>query len=490
MLLRSIIVAIALSSQVLAQVTVGTYSPRNKPDDFVFRVNGKDKPVKFLFQNDSEYELLSLDSAFRQGKSLVYNQVDRKNRFTVSLETENALSLYFIHVKTGRFGVLTVSDSSFKWSNLFDEQEKEHFLKAIPYKNKICVLSVNETNNNLIVRTYQHAQLASQDTFRVEYEPFFSALKANLNMLNQEPFSDIGVTYIDYEVEQDLSDIYTDRKLYVRDDKLVMTFDEHNTSHLLFFDLTKRKSYYKKFEFKLDVQMAAQNHRGNSFLFKDHFFRITSNGHQINLAIVDFRNFKLVRNLNAYDDQPIEIKNGPLLSEQSTNGSVPVVEPIKNTEKFFKKIRGVDLGVTVRELDESKLEVMLGSHYMEVYVTPAMNPTLGLGMGAAMGMGMGVGIGSAGMYDPFYYPYGMSQRSHNVSIEKAYFHSIISDQEFEHLQDPLQSSYLDKKKLFWNKAFKSSNVPDIDVEYAWKGQMHYGYWDRKLGKFVLLQFDK
>jgi len=398
-----------------------------------------------------------------------------------------------INVKSGDYTVLTTfPDSTVRKKKLFQEKDKEHFLKAVTLKDRVCALSVDQGNNNLYVRTYWHGTLVSMDTFKVEYPNFFAALQAEVNSLNQEPFSDIGITYINEELEQDLSSLYTDRKLYVKDDKLVFTFDEANTSHLIFIDLTKRKSYYKKFSFKLELETSALGHKGNSYLFGDYFFRITCDGHQLNLAVVDFRNFKLIRNHNVYDNKPIDIKNGPIISEESTNGSVPSVEIIKTTDKYFKKMRGSDLGVTARELSDGNYELMIGSHHTEVRTSPVMGPSVGMGMGMGIGMGMG-GFGmSTGGYgmgtDPFYYPYGMGSRNYSVTIEKTYFHSLLTDKEFAHLGLPLENSFHDKKKLFWDKNFRSGRVPEIGTDFRWRGKLYYSYWDKKLARFNIVQF--
>ncbi len=476
------------------QSVVGNFSMRNKPNDFAYKISRSGKPVRILFQNDEEYEIMSIDSSFTFSKSLTYKQLDKNNRFIGSLETDSALSLYFIQLKTGRFSALSISkaDTQMVWNTLFNGNSKEHFLKAIVAKDQMQILSVDETTQNLIVKTYKHAEKISENIFKIEFPDFMNSLKANLNMLNQEPFSDIGITYIDYEIEQDISDIYTDRKMYVRDDKLVLVFDQQNTSHLLIVDLTKKKSYYKKFSFKLELETSENANAGNSFLYKEYFFRITSNGHQINLAVIDFRNFKLIRNHNIFDNQPIEIKNGPILFEESTNGSVPSIKPISTTQKFFKLVRGADLGVTARQNPNNTLELTIGSHLSEVYTSPAIGSGLSMGLGSfGLGMGgVGMSVGVGGSMDPFYYPYGMGSRSYSVSIEKAYFHTVLTDKEFAHVPMPLQNSYLDRKKTFLVRNFKASKVPDIEVEYQWNDKIHYGYWDRKTNKFIVLAFDK
>jgi hypothetical protein len=479
-----------------AQSTVGVFSPQYRPDGHVFKVSAPGKPVKLFFQNDDQYEFLFVDTTFTQGYDVAYNRVDKKNRFVTSFETDSLLSMYFVHQKTGEFAVLSYSfiDSSFTWKFLFQEQNDEHFLKAVTVKDRVCVLSVDSKTDELIVRSYSHSKLVSNDLYKLEFPGFYEHLKADVNNMNQEPFSDIGITLVDSEIEQDLATIYTDRKLYVRDDKLVMTFDKYNDSHLIFIDLSKKKSYYKKFSFKLEQEAPPQSHVGNSFLYKDYFFRLTTNGRQLNLAIVDFRNFRLVRNHNVYDNQPIELKNGPLISEEIVNGAVPRVAVIKNSEKFFKKFRGADLGVTAKQLPNNSYEVMLGSHYTEIRTSPVMGPSVnmgsGFGMGMGMGGGMGTGIGFGSVYDPYYYPYGMGQKSQSVLIEKAYFRTVLSDKEFVHLGDPLQKSYQERKKIFWERAFRSGKTPEISAEYEWKNKIHYSYWDRRTNRFVILEFDK
>ncbi|MBC7391512.1 MAG: hypothetical protein H7329_20105 [Opitutaceae bacterium] len=476
-----------------SQRVIGTYNLKNKPTEFVYKVSRPQKPVKLFFQNDSEYEIITFDSTFQNTKSLVYNNPIARNRYVNFLESDSLISLYFLNIKSGEFSVLSSSGGqNFNYQKLFKENDKEHFLKAVQVKDKMCALSIIDTSNHLIVRSYDHFKLAGTDTFKIEFPMLITALKTELNLLNQEPFSDIGITYINYELEQQLSDIYTDRKLYVRDDKLVMIFDRNNTSHIVIADLTKKKSYYKKFSFKLELETSPQTTKGNSYLFQDNFFRVTSNGHQLNLAIIDFRNFKLIRNHNIFDDMPIEIKNGPILFEESSNGSVPTIEPVKNTEKFFKIIRGADLGVTARQLSNNAYELTIGSHQSEIYVSQAMGPTIGMGMGMGVGMGigaMGVGIGS-GAFDPFYYPYGISNRGYSVSIEKAYFHSVLSEKEFAHVPMSLQTNYHNRKNLFWARNFKNGKIPEVSAEYAFKDKVHYGYWDRKISKFTLLEFEK
>lgn len=484
---------------VYAQSVVGTFSLQNKPSENAFKVSRAGKPVKIFFQNDSEYELLSLDSSFSTSKSYLYSGVEKKNRFAGSLESDSLLSMYFINQKTGSFSAITHNwlDSNFSKSELYPGSSTEDFLKCVSTKNKTHALSVVKGSNTLIIRSFVHTKLISTDTFKIEFPDFSSSLQSDLNMLNQEPFSDLGITSVDYEVPQDISDIYTDRKLYVRDDKIVMIFDQRSTSHLVIIDLTKKKSYYKKFSFKLELETSDNTMTGNSFLYKDYFFRVTCDGHQINLAIVDFRNFKLIRNHNIYDGQTIAIKNGPLLLEESTNGSIPHISTIKNSERFFRLVRGSDLGVTANVSSNNTLELMIGSHSTEIFTAPVMGSGLsmggfgtgGLGLGIGIGIGTGVGVGGS-MMDPNYSPYGMGSRSYSVSIEKAYFHSVLTDKEFAHVPMPLPSNYLDRRNTFWERNFKSGRVPEISVEYQWKDKMHYGYWDKKMNRFTILAFEK
>jgi hypothetical protein len=84
----------------------------------------------------------------------------------------------------------------------------------------------------------------------------------------------------------------------------------------------------------------------------------------------------------------------------------------------------------------------------------------------------------------------MTQRNLSVSVEKTYFHSILSDKEFEHLPVAQENSYLDNKKLFLGRNFRSGRTPEIHVEYQWSGKMHFGYWDKKLSRFTIVEFAK
>ena len=500
MQIRLVIMFLLGAFSIYAQTVLGTFSLKNKPTENAYKVSRQGKPVKIFFQNDAEYELLCLDSSLSNPKNFGYSGVEKKNRFVGSLESDSQLSLYFVNPKTGKFSVLThhSSDSSFSSSELHPGSATEDFLKCVVVKNRINALSVKKDSNILVIRSFVHTKQISTDSFKIDFPDFNTSLKSDLNMLNQESYSELGITSVDYEVPQDISDIYTDRKLSVRDDKIVMVFDQRSTSHLVIIDLTKKKSYYKKFSFKLELETSDNTMTGNSFLFKDYFFRVTSDGHQINLAIVDFRTFKLIRNHNIYDGQAIAIKNGPLLLEESTNGSVPRISPIKNSERFFRLVRGSDLGVTANIAPNNTFELMIGSHSTEIFTAPVMGSGLsvggfgtgGLGLGVGIGIGTGVGVGGS-MVDPNHFPYGMSAaRGYSVNIEKAYFHSILTEKEFAHVPIPLKNNYLDRRNTFWEQNFKAGRIPEIYVEYQQGDKMHYGYWEKKTNRFTVLAFEK
>ena len=495
MQIRLIVMFLLGAFSIRAQTVMGTYSLQNKPSENAFKISRQGKPVKIFFQNESEYEFLLLDSNFNISKNLSYSKIDKRNRFAGFMENDSAISIYLINKKTGSFSILTqkTSDSSFSSHELYPISTSEDFLKCVTIKNKIQSLSVVKNSNTLIVRSFFHSEHISTDSFKIEFPEFNTLLQSDLSMLNQEPFSDLGITLVDYEVPQDISDIYTDRKLYVRDDKIVMVFDQRSTSHLVIIDFSKKKSYYKKFSFKLELETSDNTMTGNSFLFKDYFFRVTCDGHQINLAIVDFRNFKLIRNHNIYDGQTIAIKNGPLLLEESTNGSVPKLTAIKNSERFFRLVRGSELGVTACISSNNTFELMIGSHSTQIYTPPAMGSGLSMGGfgtgGLGIGIGVGVGVGGS-MADPMYNPFSASSRNFSVSVEKAYFHSILTDREFAHVPIPLESNYLDRRNVFWERNFKYGRVPEVFVEYTQNDKMHYGYWDKKLNRFTILAFEK
>lgn len=377
----------------------------------------------------------------------------------------------------------------------------EDFLSVMQVSQKFYLITISKKTATFNLWESIQGEPFVKNSFDVAHENLHHAFLSNEGDLNEKMYSDIGIDKISYDLENNLKSAHALNKLYVIDGKIIITMDEPDQSWLYTINLNEKKLNEKKLSFVLEAGEGKEsnNKQGNSFLYLNKLFRVTSNDEMLNIVMLDVDSVKMEWNQKIFRDQPILIKNGPIVTESGSN--TPKV--IGKTSQYFNKVQNSRIAIAVNEINDQYL-LQIGSYEFKQSYGPngtgnggggGSRISIGVGMGMGMGMGgFGVGypVGGGGYYgwgNPGYnygYP-GYYPNSAYTYIESTYFYSLIDAISLEHVDLAPPKTLREKLNDYEDQKFKS-DMPDlIKVIPLEDNGILMGYYLRSAHKYQLVE---
>jgi hypothetical protein len=378
----------------------------------------------------------------------------------------------------------------------------EDFLSVLQVSKKCYLITISKKTSTFNLYESTQGEPFVKSAFDVAHENLHHAFLASEGDLNEKMYSDIGIDKIAYDLENNLKSAHALNKLYVMDGKIIITMDEPDQSWFYTIDLKEKKVNEKKLSFALEAgEGKGNNKQGNSFLYLNKLFRVTANDEMMNVVMLDIDSVKMEWNQKIFRDQPILIKNGPIVTESGS--STPKV--IGKTAQYFNKVQNSRIAIAVNEINDQYL-LQIGSYEFKQSYGPYGNgsggggaPRISIGVGMGMGMGMGMGgfgmgypMGGGGYYgwgNPGYnygYP-GYYPSSAYTYIESTYFYSLIDAISLEHVDLAPPKTLREKLNDYEDQKFKN-DMPDlIKVIPLEDNGILMGYYFRSAHKYQLVE---
>ena len=457
----------------------------------------------FSFLNSKQIQLTAVgknyaftSAAFELDKSLY-----RAEYLSATRDTKYHTS-YFYHerTKTIKSFRIDIGMGTTQTQDCGAIPSDEDFLTVFQANQKFYLITISKTTSTFHLWESAQGNPFVKTSFVVEHTKLHHAFLTNEGELNEKVYSDIGIDKVTYDLENNLKSAHAWNKLYLIDQKVVITMDEPDQLWMYDIDLNQKTLQEKKLAFALEVGDAKGNKQGNSFLYYNKLFRVTSNDEMLNIVMLDADSIKMEWNQKIFRDLPIVIKNGPILSESGS--STPKV--IGKTAQYFSKVQNSRIAIAVNEINDQYL-MQIGSYeFKQSYNSPYGNGggsyprvSFGVGMGMGMGMGMGgvglgmgspmgggYGWGSPGYYNgyPGYYP-----SSAYTYIESTYFYSLIDAISLEHVDLAPPKTLREKLNDYEDQKFKS-DMPDlIKVIPLQDNAILMGYYFKSAHKYQLVE---
>lgn len=458
-----------------------------------------------ILHSNKEIEVNYLNPDFTPVSSNLVQKIkgDKSEKILGALLRDNATYIYTYSVRLHSISCIAISRPSGEavFSKVKVLTANDEFLRAFEMENRFYFLYVPRHTNQLRVLVMDGKE-GEEISYNVEMPTFYAALSRNNDMLNVSAESNVGIEDIRYDLENNVKSTYPNKKLYHFHGKIYFTFDEPAITHLIIVDPISKTSEYKKLNFTLDKGNTSGNKQGNSFIYQNRFFRASLSPEQLNIIVLNLDSMNLIKSYNLFPEFDIDIANGPLIQEGGVVGRTSDEKIIKTSNQFFKRLQDGNLAIAANKIDDTRFEMEVGSFdmYSNYGGRPGMGggPTISFGMG--MGMG-GVGFGNPGMMGmgypyggglgypyysgfPGYYPYSSVQR-----VRVVYFKSLLSSNDFSHIDGKVPMTMKDKITDYEDGAFRYG-LPDVIRITPYQNNLLMGYYQKSMKRFNIVGFQR
>jgi hypothetical protein len=444
----------------------------------------------FCFLRNNEVQLTVLNANYSYSSAL-FKLSKELNRSEYILSTRDSVAhtLYYFNKKANSIQAFKI-DLAMATTQTFDcgtIPSDESFLTAVNIKERFYMLTVSKNTAEIHLWKSERGMALEKTSFAIAQTKLHRYLETREEELNEKKFSAIGIDKIDYALENNLKSAHALNKLYVIGNKIIVTVDDPDKTLLYTIDIDAKTLVEKDYTFTLEKNDNARDKQGNSFLLNNTLFRTTMNSEMMNLSMVSVDSAKLLWKYNVLPDEPIAIKNGPLLLEEDGVNKV-----LGKTGQYFNRVLSGKLCIAVNEINDHYL-LQVGSYeYKDSWNTVGSGPNISIGMGMGMGLGMGYSTPSVGGYGwgmpgyysgyPGYYP-----NSSYTYIQTAYFYSLLNAESLEHSTFPPPKTMREKLNEYETQKFKK-NLPDLINISPLPGKfILLGYYARKNHKYQLVE---
>ena len=379
----------------------------------------------------------------------------------------------------------------------------DEFLRAFSMNGSFYILTVPKQKNILNIYVCGDGKKVDAGSYPIEMTTFYATLSSNNNNLNEAAESQVGIETVRSRLDNNIKSAYPKKKLYFQDNKIYLSFDEPNSTHLVIIDVYASKSFYKKLNFSLEQGNNSSEKRGNSFLYENKLFRATVSPEMLNISIIDLDSIRLINSYNIYPDIDITIANGPIKQESGMNTIITDEKVLHKTSQYFKRVLNGNLSIAANRSDSGRVVVEVGSYEEIITRSGGGFGTPGLSFG--MGMGMGMGMGSVGFGNPYgfgnvfnpgfnggpgsNYPFYNSGNG-NMRLRFVSFKSLFSEPTYHHLEGKVPKMLHEKINDYLSNRFVH-HTPELSIITPYREQkLLMGYYMKNVNKFEIIAFDK
>ncbi|MCD0469291.1 hypothetical protein [Flavobacterium sp. JAS] len=220
---------------------------------------------------------------------------------------------------------------------------------SFPYSKEYFIASFQKNNIYYILAKDSAEQTLTLYKFKdetVEEKPLdFSAFtfqNKNTQFLTFNQFiREYPIEKIEVQDYNPLSRSIKKSKVYMLDNRLVLTFDQ-NPAKTQIFEVNLETYEIKEKNFPQSLSEKPKK-LSNSFFLDDKVFQINTNQEELLLDIKNYNTGETIKSVKISKNDTIKFKNSPLLAQ--IDDQKP--KEIKKTSAFLKYLSGLDLGISV-----------------------------------------------------------------------------------------------------------------------------------------------
>lgn len=364
------------------------------------------------------------------------------------------------------------------YSKEFDIKIKEKgevFLEQFTENNKFYILVLSEKNNLKLYCLYNETIVEKEFDLSktnngnelINISSIFD--KSSFDLSFEEPKT---ITKIVGDFPVSLSESAKRRKLYIRNNQLILTFDVSNGfTNLIFINLDNFLFTLEKIQKPTIDNVKDENIKSNSFILDDNIAQIIVCSKQLILSFKDLDGNKINEYI-IYDMDDFKINNTPFLRQ--SNG---FERELETTAQFLRKIVRSNFGISLYKQND-KIIGKIG----------CISADARTGFMAPMSMPVGGGTFNTPAGNVTIQPINHNFNNFsNYSSKRGIFTDCLFNNEFIHERgkiDDLAYDKIDKFKQSLEKSIYSETVFKIFNTYI------FGYYDESTNMYKFYKFSE
>lgn len=441
----SFLVLFCISLNILSQEEVAKF--KNNIDDSSLSikevipvVNSKTNDISVFVLNSKQVFGYLLNEDFQVLKSLSSEDRRRKYKTLIgySIKDKFNYDVYLTNKNKTKFASVNFSyengTSQLKEFKLDDPYES--FIQTVTIDNTCYLISVLMGSNILKLYKLNGVNDVDVTEFDLSEESFthgdWSKVKLHtLFRLNgQGRVVNIQTNQIEDYLPNSIEVVSEAKKLYVREGKIVFTFDNNaDLFQVLTIDPVNKSYDFKSTEKKL-LKSKQPEKRSNTFLGGDKLYTFAVSKDSLGFRVQDYNSKEIIKELFVGKEDSIRFKNTSIVQE---GGVYDSHRELEGTQKFLRKLRLADIGVSVYN-QHGIFEITFGSK----------KDTSRGGVPMMMPMGAGIPIVPLGAANMFFNSTFFAYNSYTST--KSVFVKSLFDKDFNHLEGDIVDNVFDKMK--------------------------------------------
>jgi len=431
----------------------------------VFLIDAK-KIYGYLFDDNFEIsKKISSEDRSRKYKVLIGSSVSSNNDYRV----------YLTNNKHDKFASINFSfKNNTATLNEFElDSNQERFVQTVTHNNKFYLISVVKGTSLLGIYTFdENANYTKKGVdFSSDRLVDKKGKKTNLFNLITNSYgfnTSADVHKIDENNPNSIEVTSELTKLYVRENKVLLTFDQFKSfTQILSIDLNTLEKEIRQIK-KPYIEIKLSQKKANSYINGDHIYMLASTNDKFTFTIHDFNSGKLIKQYSATVNDTISFKNTPIIQK---GGMYNNYREMEKTKKFLRKITAGDVGISVYKFKDN-YHISLGGK-QEIKSGGMMMPMGGFGMPIAS-------FGSATVFfNPTYFAYNSYTNTKSTHIKGLF------DVNFDHIEGEMEENVFDKIK---NYQTNSSASKKGEIVFKYKDYYILGNYLLETNQYRLRQF--
>jgi len=438
------LVLLIISTQVFSQFSVfSEYFPYNKKTEVYPIISNSDKglPILFISGKNVKVYYFADDFTFQREINIKRSIVDSRE-YLGSYMVDNSLVIMFSDKKMNLISQLLVNLSTGVSKELlvYKHEHDQKYLASWEVLDSLFVLSIVENSSVLIVRKFFGLGKTATSNFNIG-----SNHMDNSSLVSRSSLSDIFDNQggkpqkIDPSIPVSLKTASAKNKIYLVDDKIIITLDDNgNATKLITLNLIDNSHDIANFAYVNYQPQQPLPTSYNSFIYDNTIFQISINKNEIGMRIVSLGDTNRVALFQTKKDADIAFLNSTLSLRNEKEGFLfgnPVVTEIRTTRKFLKMASKMSPAISVFS-NHLNYQILMGG-VMDIHQSAGVMSNTVVSSGGDM---MVSPNGSLAMPDPDYnFPTNYSFTSY-ASRMSASFSSNIDTSSYCH-SDSFISKY-------------------------------------------------
>jgi len=234
--------------------------------------------------------------------------------------------------------------------------KKEKIISSISMNDAFYLITCHKEDLTLNFYIVKENKLEIKKV-NLKQETFYNSLKKRTNIFDLFT-EDLYLRNVSSNVEiinkhslTSLKSTSAIRKLFLEDNQIIFTFDNHKDVTQCIFINLKSFDYFLKFYKNPIINSNELIFNSNSYLYDKHIFQLKTSEDQFYFTIKDFDD-NLIQTHHLTKSDSLYFINTPVIQE---NGEFISKREFEKTSKFIRKVNNLNCGVTVRHFDNNYL---------------------------------------------------------------------------------------------------------------------------------------